>query len=150
MSKIGILLANASHAKFICYHGQQHTPAFEIIEEFTHDESRLKRQELVSDRPGHYKTRHDSRGAYGEDHDPKEATKEQFAIELAKQLNHYRQAGLNKFLFITPAHFCGLLEKHLAKEIQPLIFSTLHKDYTEYSEKELLPILHEQLFPKEK
>ena len=131
MSKIGVLVANGSHAKFIHYHGAHQAIPLEIIAEFNHPESRAKCNELVSDKPGHYHSQQQFRGAYGEDRNPKEISKEHFAIELAKKLEHYRtQDQFNKFLIITPAHFLGLLEKHLSKEISTTLYGTIQKDYT--------------------
>lgn len=152
MSKIGVLVANGSRAKFIHYHGIHHsepsTQPLEILERFTHPDSRRKCDELVSDRPGRYQSVQHLRGAYAEDRNPKEETKEQFATELAKKLNDYRtHDGFDKFLIVAPAHFYGLIEKHLPREVTNLIYGTLQKDYTEYKERELYPVLKKALVP---
>ncbi|MBI5447200.1 MAG: host attachment protein [Gammaproteobacteria bacterium] len=155
MSKIGVLVANSSQAQFIHYHGLhplvegEREHPLEVVAVFSHDESRMKGSDLVSDKPGHYCASGDSRGAYDNNNqDPKKVTKEEFAAELAKKLNDYHQHHhFDKFLIVAPDHFYGLIKKHLSKETEALIYGSLQKDYTHYKEKELFLALREAFAP---
>lgn len=149
MNKTGVLVANGSRARFLHLQGKNSHQSFETVAEFTHEESRMKGRDLVTDRPGHYHANSHARGAYGEDRNPKDITKEQFALELAKHLDTYRSKdGYNKLLLVTPAQFSGMLEKHLGKATADKVTDTVHKDYTSWTDKELLAVLHEQLKPE--
>lgn len=137
-----ILVCNASRA-FIYLTKEQHPKnPLQLIIELNHAESRQKGLELVSDRPGHYRTDHTTRGAYTANVDPKEHEKDIFAKDIVGYLaNSFKNNHFDKLIIISPSHFWGLLEKHLSKNILQSINKIIQKDYTQSTEPELREIL---------
>ncbi|MFU8797690.1 MAG: host attachment protein, partial [Gammaproteobacteria bacterium] len=67
-----IIVANSSEADIYTTDSIRKPRDFlEWVTSLAHPDSKKKRQELVSDRPGHYKARMSTRGAYSEHPDPK-------------------------------------------------------------------------------
>lgn len=138
-----ILIANAAAAKIITSENLRQG-GWQLLREFMHPDSRKKVTELISDKPGHYKTDMGARGSYSKN-DPKEVVAEHFAIQLAHEL----KAGWDKnqydqLVVVTPAHFYGLMKKHLSKNLATIMH--VAKDYTKYTLSELTTGLQEQLF----
>lgn len=105
-----------------------------LIKELHHPESSLKRQELDSDKPGHYKSSPSRRGAYEQHSDAKELEKDKFAREISQLLKKAKLAKQFKdLILVMPAHFHGLLEPHLSKEVKDSIIKIIHKDYVDDS-----------------
>lgn len=140
-----IMIANASQAHcYTCNEKGLHTNKFklELLQSFEHPESRKKDGDLISDRAGHFQSTNFGHASYISESDPKAIQAEIFAKELADELDaarinhHYQQ-----LILVVPAQFLGLINKHLNKNIEPLISHTIQKDYTK------LPILdlHHQL-----
>ncbi len=138
--KIQILIANASEAKH--YEAEHLGDKLTLIKEYQHPQSRAKRMDLVSDRPGHYISRDSAHGALENTSDPKEVEADQFARELAVDLNHLDNAD-SQWILITPPHFFGLLNKHIHDNVRKLLFYHLEKDYTKLPQKQLLNYLVE-------
>lgn len=142
--KTWILVANSAEAKLLVTDNLR-IGELELIRDFIHPESRKKISDLVSDRPGHYKTDASARSAF-EKNDPKAIEVERFAL----QLTHELKAGLNKnqfkkILIVAPAHFYGLLKKHLHIP-ESLEEAHISRDYTKYTLQELHESLKKHLF----
>ena len=136
MSKKWYLIANASEARI--YSRNLDNDQLECLETLTHPESRMKGSELSSDRPGHYQSSGNGRGAFVEKTDPKEYEAERFAIEIGKFLNNERTQ--NKYVDLcisaTP-HFHGLINKHLDKQVSALVSKHADKDLMQIDESKL-------------
>jgi protein required for attachment to host cells len=95
----------------------------EELEALTHPESRLRRQDLVSDRPG---TVHES-SAHGESpadqrSDPKDQEARQFAREICARLQYWRQQGKVEAIgLVTEPRFLGLIRQYLDDESRRLV-----------------------------
>ena len=135
-----LLIADASRARIYSLHkaclfqAADHSKKFELIGEYTHQDSRKKSGELTSDKMGTF-----SSGTVAEASSPKFNAAKQFAHEL---LTHLEQGRIEKnfrdLIIIAPPNFMGLLHKHMPHEIQKLVSQTIEKDYTQENEHELL------------
>lgn len=153
MSTTWILIANASQARIY----QTHKPLLfnangnaedhiELVDEFTHDASRSKTGDLVSDRNGNYQVGPMGHGTYAETTDPKEVEADRFAKHLVAKLNSGRIAGIyDDLIIVANPHFRGLVNKHLTNQLTRLVSQTIDKDYTRFKGRELVHQLMEHL-----
>lgn len=110
-----------------------------LIKELLHPENRLKDTDLVSDRPGHYHSRINNRGAYTQSTDPKEHKIDTFAREIAVVLKQGKdQKAYEKLVLIAEPHMNGLLFKHLDNHVSQMITNNVKKDVVFLKEQELL------------
>jgi len=130
-----ILVANASEA--CLYHGKGlKSKELTRVHSFSHPESREKGIDLTTDGPGSFKTNHSARSSYEKSH-PKEVEAELFAKELTDYLDKgRRQNEFDDLLIFAPAHFYGLMHKHLSKHLD--YTKHLAKDYTKCTLEELV------------
>lgn len=134
--KFLILVANASEARI--YKTSKLGETMALADEYTHPDSRKKGIDLVTDRPGHYKSRGTGRGVLIEPTPPKEVAYEHFAIQLAQELEKKRKNGLyDHLVLIAPPHFHGLLKKHASTQVLDHVIYEIEKDYTKTTQKEL-------------
>jgi protein required for attachment to host cells len=143
---IWILSANATQAN--CYKTQHLGHELTLIKEYEHPQNRQKNLDLVTDRPGRYHVsavqKVAGHGAFVERHDPKEAEAEHFAHIIAEEINKGRAShSFEKLIVIAPSHFHGLLNKHFDHQVMSRVMHHIEKDYTKYSQKELLSYLGE-------
>jgi protein required for attachment to host cells len=139
-----ILVANAAEAKLLTSENLRIVGELKLLRELTHPNSRKKAADLMSDKPGHYKTDGGMRGAYSKN-DPKEVEAEHFAIHLAHELKAgWDQNQYKHLVIVTPAHFYGLLGKHLDNHLSDIVH--ISKDYTRYPLLKLADSLKEYLF----
>lgn len=120
------------------------TPAkLTLIKEIIHPENRMKKSEyLTSDKPGRYRASNSAQGTYSQDTDPKDVAIDNFAREIAKELNHGRTSKtFEKLILITPPHMEGLLQHHLDKHVKNLVVHNIQKDLLHLSDHELLEYL---------
>jgi protein required for attachment to host cells len=137
-----ILVANSSHA---CLYSSDNlrTSGLTLIKDFEHPDSRKKISDLMSDRPGHYKTDGNAHGSFDEG-DPKKTEAEHFALELAKFIKGMLGSSKGTKLYVIAlSHFCDLMKKHLHIHVKEIV--TIYKDYTKYPTKDLLISLREHL-----
>lgn len=138
-----ILVANAAESKLYTSENLR-IGELELLREFTHLNSRKKITELMSDKPGHYKTDTGIRGSYSKN-DPKEVEAEHFAIQLAHELKTgWNQKQYEHLVIVTPAHFYGLMKKHLDDHLSNAVH--VSKDYTKYTPQKLAISLRGHLF----
>jgi protein required for attachment to host cells len=129
-----VLVANAAQATLYETKSLYKGP-LTILKQFSHQESRQKGEDLISDRFGNYHEKN-SPGSAFERIDPKKIESEKFAISLADVLKKgHAQHQYEKLIIVAEAHFYGLLKQHLPN-ISNLIH--LNKEYIGLSEKELL------------
>jgi protein required for attachment to host cells len=132
---IWIVSANAAHADIYILNRKallQGMVKLKLINTYEHPESRKKDSDLVTDRLGNFRSSVD--GGYGDfaaRTDPKRHEAEVFAIQLADLLESGRVTQqYSELILITPAHFLGLLKKHLNHNIHNLVKFKIEKDYT--------------------
>lgn len=115
MHEYWILVADASRARLFA-RDKKFGP-LEELESLVHPESRLRRQDLVTDRPGQVQeSRTPGEYAAEEGTDPKEVEAQGFARELAGHLNEARRAGrFTHLVLLAEPHFLGILRKQLDK-----------------------------------
>jgi protein required for attachment to host cells len=139
--KILVLIADAAEAKLFQADNLR-IGGLELIQAFSHPESRMKSTELSSDKPGHNRS-----GAFTSASNPKLVEAEHFAMFLAKEIVASDNKHLfNRLIIVCPAHFHSMLTKHLPKLHSISDTTYLAKDYTKLSVVELQQRLEEQLF----
>lgn len=139
-----IALANTNLYRIYSYENSTKAPSLTLLKEMSHPESKSRERELMTDRPGHYKTMGEARGTYSGHADPKEDEIDHFLHQLAEQFEMGRVANqYNKLILIAPPHVNGIISKHINKNVERLIISNLKKDYTHFQSHELSQFLHE-------
>lgn len=138
-----LLIADASKAKIYSIHKarmfleQTNPKNLKLIGQYSHQESRMKSAELVTDRMGEFGS-----GTFVEATLPKTHEAEKFALELINHIsagrrdNHFRD-----LIIVAPPTFMGILHKHMPHEIQKLISQKIEKDYTQSNDRELMQLL---------
>ncbi len=138
-----ILIANAAKAKIFSASNLRRGD-LKLLCELNHPDSRKKTGDLMSDKPGHYKAGGASRGVFIKN-DPKEVEAEHFAIQLAHKLKaDWNKNEYNQLVIVSPAHFYGLMKKHLDDNITDIVY--IPKDYTRYPVAKLADSLKKHLF----
>ena len=136
-----LLIADASKAKIYSLQKArffQHPLDLEnlrLVGEFTHQASRMKTRDLVTDKMGEF-----GGGTFVDATSPKSKESELFAHQLIAQL----QVGRNQYrdlILVAPPAFMGQLQKQCPREIQKLISQKIEKDYTAQEGRELLDTL---------
>lgn len=140
-----ILVADASKARIFSTHKAAlfngNGKNLQLINEYEHQESRKKDQDLVTDRQGKFGS-----GTFVETTDPKHHEEERFAVELTKTLaKAHNENRYHELIFIAPATFMGMLNKHISNELNKLVNLTIEKDYTSFNEQELVTRLQDYL-----
>lgn len=124
-----VLVCDAARARF--FDVQAGDPSWHLVISVTHDESRCKASDLVTDHSGRRSPEGASahQNALAPSSSPKDLQKELFARTLAKTLdNAMRAARLRHWVLVAPPHFAGALAKHLTPELEKRLLGTLHKD----------------------
>lgn len=113
MNEYWIVVADAGKARLFARNKK--FSKLEEIESLVHPESRLRRQDLVTDRPGQVQeSRTPGEYSAGEGTDPKEVEAQTFARELARHLHEGRQASrFQHLVLLAEPHFLGILRKSL-------------------------------------
>ena len=132
-----ILVANSSYARILVNDGPK--KGLKLVKELEHPESREKRSNLVTDRPGqNVGGGAAGRGAFVSQTDPSKHEAENFALELAKELEHGRVTNsYDRLILVVSSPFLGHLNNRLGSHVQALVSDTIEKDYTKEPEKAL-------------
>lgn len=137
-----VLITNTNECKIYNYTKKPHE--LSLVKAIQHPENKLKDQDLVSDKPGHYEAGSHSRGAYTAPSDPKENKIDEFAREICLILNDGRvHQKYKNLIIIAPDKMHGHLSHHLDKNVANLIIKQVNKDLIFLKEKELLDYLVE-------
>lgn len=137
--KTWILVADASKARLFSTHkarlfSEKKPNNLELIQEFTHEDSRKKGIDLKSDRMGE-----NAHGTFAEGTPPKKIEAERFALELSHALDSkLKENSLHDLILVAPPAFMGLLNKHLSHGLQKVVSQTIEKDYTQDSVNHLV------------
>ncbi|MFO8025493.1 host attachment protein [Thiohalophilus sp.] len=146
MNNTWVLVASASEARLFNLVKSD----LERLKSFSHEQSRMKGEDLASDRPGAYQSdvNREGHGSYAEPTEPKEYEKDRFARELAEMLNHARSENqFNNLVIVSSPHFHGLVNKHLDEESSQKVSHHIEKDYTRVEDSDMLDTLLPYLRP---
>ncbi len=139
-------IVSADFSSCRIYQYQKHPKQLTLIKEIFHPSSKLKDTDLVTDAPGRYQASGSAQGAFTPRTDPKEVEIDNFAREIARELDRGRNANAYKSLIIIMApHMHGLLSKHLDKHVHEMIEKNIQKDYQHLDAKDLLVYLNSHL-----
>jgi protein required for attachment to host cells len=136
MSTTWILVSNASIGRLFRNSGPN--KGLELVQEFSHPQSREKNANLVSDRPGHNPGAGNGHGSFVPATLPKEHEADLFALELARELDSGRIGNLySRLVLVASPAFMGQLKRHLTDAVHKLVSDSVEKDYTRSTDKEL-------------
>ena len=145
MQNSWVLVANGSQARL--FDMDEKKKQLTLIKEFAHPESRMKTEQLSSDRSGHYMSGGtQGSGSFNEATDPKSYEMERFAMELAKSLDEGRAS--NKFgstVLVASPHFLGLIKQNMSDQLGKTVSHTIQKDYTAINDRDMLAQLKAHL-----
>jgi protein required for attachment to host cells len=132
MKRNWFVIANASRARVLEETDEADT--YTHVADLVHPQSRLKGEQLSSDRPGHGL----GSAAYLPRTDPRQREHDRFACEVASTLNHGvaqgRCAGL---VLVASDPFLGHLKAHLDVQSRKLLLRTVASDFTALRDEEL-------------
>ncbi|SRR5579883_212425 len=143
--KTWILVASSNQAKI--YNTNKTTlfngngKKLHLVKELAHSESRLRDIDLTSDRQGQFGS-----GTFQSPTDPKKHQEEVFAIEIVRNLSKSHAENLfEELIFIAPAAFMGMINKHMPHELDRVVNLRIEKDYIKCPEQELVEHLQKFL-----
>ena len=136
-----IVIANAARARVLQQHSER-AGAYTHVADLVHPQSRMKGEQLGSDRPGQAHALgagHLQGGtAYPPRTDPREREHDRFAHEVASTLNigvaDGRCAGI---VLVASDPFLGHLKSHLSVQAKKALLRTVASDYTTLRDDEL-------------
>jgi protein required for attachment to host cells len=148
-----ILVANASTAKLYQTHKARLFKAngsaeheLNLLKEFSHNESRMKNADLVSDKDGNYRGGGAGHGSFIEPHNPKEEEADYFARFLAQELEYARvMHQCDELVLVASPGFQGKIRHHLGTQLNRMILSSIDKNYVQLPMKELAFQLQEKI-----
>lgn len=125
------------------YQYNKHPEELALLKELSHPVNKLKKSEyFTSDKPGRYQSGTHAHGAYSQRSDPKEVEIENFAREIAQELNRGRNSHEYKnLIIIAEPHMSGLLSRHLDKHVKELVSNEIQKDVVHLAHRELLDFI---------
>lgn len=135
-----------SGAKCRIYDYEKHHHNLTLLKEISHPASKMKATDLVTDRPGSFKTKSTgkARSACGLASDPKRLEIDHFAKELADELETGRvNHQYDKLIIVASPQMSGLLNQHLNKHINELMIANIKKDLVNLSDKALKNFLRD-------
>jgi protein required for attachment to host cells len=115
-------------------------PAWQLVESFSHPESRRRTSDLVSDRMGQRfsEGRSAHRNALAPGASPKEVDNAHFAHLLATKIDHARRSNRWRWwVLVAPPHVMGRVKKELTRELEKLLMATVDEDLARVDEQEL-------------
>ena len=137
MNRNWILVATASKAELY----SQEKPGAELaaIREFSHDESRVLRQDLASDKPGRS---YDSVGGGRHGMDPENSVREEESRRFAKEVVDSLEQGLrdHEFEYLTVVaepRFLGCLRKAMSDDISKSVEREIAKNLVGHGASEI-------------
>jgi protein required for attachment to host cells len=138
MNTVWVLVCDAARARFFEVRGGD--PAWHLVSDVSHDESRRKATDLVSDKAGRASSEGGSvhHNALAPASSPKQIQKEHFAHSLGKTLDQaMRSARFHRWVLVAPPHFLGMMEKELTAELKKHLLTTVDKEMSHLGPREL-------------
>jgi len=141
MNRNWILVATASKAELY----SQEKPGAELaaIREFSHDESRVLRQDLASDKPGRS---YDSVGGGRHGMDPENSVREEESRRFAREVVDSLEQGLRdhefaKLTLIAEPKFLGSLRKAMPAALSEHVSIEIPKNLVGHAVEEIFSVL---------
>lgn len=136
-----VVVTNSNFCRI--YNYSKNPVQISLLKTIEHPESRLKDTDLISDRSGHYKTMSSTRGSYEQRTDPKKNEIDQFAHDIANELETARNNNAcDQIIIIASPQMSGLLFQHFNKHLKKLIRNNIQKELLYTNQDELLDFLH--------
>jgi protein required for attachment to host cells len=138
MNTVWILVCDAARGRLFEIRGDN--PSWDLIETFSHAESRSKATELVTDHMGQSSSEGGSahHNALAPASSPKEVEKGHFVHTLATMLDQaMRSRRFHRWVLVAPAHFLGMLKKELTVELQKHLMASIDKDLSHFNPRDL-------------
>lgn len=140
MHKTWLVVANAHQCRIFQY--QKAINQLTLLNKFQHEESKLKRNALVADGSGSYRSSSAVNAAYSEIADPKYVEKQNFAREIVGELEQGRVASdFNDLFIVAPPQFHGLINKNCNKNLSRMVVKDVQKDYCACDKNKLLDFI---------
>lgn len=119
---------------------------FSLVKELLRPEAKLRDIEMTSGRAGRFNTGTTTQGTYTQQSDPKEIENDDFAREIAKELDNGRNNhDYDRLIIVALPHMNGLLLQHTNKHINNLITHNIKNDVIPLTEQKLSDFLREHL-----
>lgn len=135
MEKTWIVVADSAHARILATTARTAEPT--EVSTLVHPGSRLKENDLVTDKPGRSK---DSMGQ-GHAMDESKATEHEeavFASEIVDTLDEGRQQGkFESLILIAPPKFLGALRAQLSKPLSKQVVQSIDKNLVTHDLKSI-------------
>lgn len=139
---IWIISLNGSLGHIYSYEPDQHNLVF--LKSLTNPSAHLKDRDILTDKPGHYKTAHSAKGAYEAPSDPHEVELDRFTRNLAdllkKGLNNHQYKQL---ILCAPPHVGGALLRNLDKQVENALLVNIKKNFAQLDPLQLADYLKE-------
>jgi protein required for attachment to host cells len=139
MKRNWLVVANAARAR-VLEEGEQ-PGRYTHVSDLVHPQSRMKGEQLGSDRPGHVEGNGHGLGsaAYLPRTDPREREHDRFSREVAKAVNEaVAQSRCAGITLVASDPFLGHVKSHLSVQSRKLLLRTVACDYTALRDEELL------------
>lgn len=140
-----ILIADAALAKL--YSAKNIRGEWSLVQTFDNPAAHEQDQDLVADKFGSYKAPMEPGGsAFDERTDPKRAEIDQFGRHLANVLREGRtRNAYQRLILVAPPRFQGIVKKHCDAHTEQCFIHHLAKDYVHLPEREMIPLIQQQL-----
>lgn len=149
MNTVWVLVCDAAKARFFELRGGD--PTWHLVSDLSHDESRGKAADLVSDKAGRSSSEGSSvhHNAFAPKSSPKNVQKDHFAHELGKFLDQaMRSSRFHRWVLVAPPQFVGRMEKEITVELKKHLMATVDKEMCHLDPRELAAKLqHEIVIP---
>ena len=144
MAGTWILVADRSSARMLEYKPGR---PLKNVRELDHPESRQHNRDVLSDSPGRqFESARPGSHAMTGSQGPRQHEAEKFAIEVADVLHDARSRGeFDRLILVAEAGFLGLLRQKLDAPTAKLVVSTLDRNLTAESAREIESHLGESL-----
>ena len=130
MNIVWILVCDSARGRLFETRGND--PSWNLLEVFSHAESRSKTSDLASDRLGQSMSQGSvHHGALAPSKSPKEVEKSYFVHSLATMLDKgLRSNRFDRLVLVAPPQCLGMLKNELTPELQKHLMATVDKDLT--------------------
>ena len=146
MPNMWVLVANSAQARILT--AASPSGALEEFECLAHPASRLRDQDIASDRPGRTFDRYGP-GRHGKAPEvtPREEEAVRFAEQVAARLRQAHATGeFDRLTIVAAPHFLGLLRERLGPQVSKAVVETLDKDFATLAPAEIRARLPERLY----
>ena len=137
MAKTWILVAHRGGARLFEHHGREQDVA--LLQALDHPAGKLKNRDIGSDKHGRsFDSRGEGRHAYSSEESPTAHIAEQFARQLAAQLEDGRVHGrYDRLVLVAEPRFLGMLRAELTPPTAALVAAELDKDLDDIEARDL-------------